>query len=77
MAALDRAMAENGELIGDIVRDQAADAHLRGDIGLLKCVGGRRRQSFFSESVRRNSLLLPKAANCMRLRLLPVRSQVF
>jgi hypothetical protein len=29
LAALDRAVAENGELIGDIVREQAADAHLR------------------------------------------------
>jgi hypothetical protein len=29
LAALDRAVAENGETIGDIVREQAADAHLR------------------------------------------------
>jgi hypothetical protein len=29
LAALDRAVTENGELIGDIVREQAADAHLR------------------------------------------------
>jgi hypothetical protein len=29
LVALDRAVAENGEIIGDIVREQAADAHLR------------------------------------------------
>ena len=30
LAALDRAVAENGELIRDIVREQEADTHLRG-----------------------------------------------
>ena len=29
LAALDRAVAENGELIGDIAREQEADTHLR------------------------------------------------
>ena len=39
LAALDRAVAENGELIRDIVREQEADAHLRGTAGR----GGRRQ----------------------------------
>jgi len=29
VAALDRAVAENGELIRDLVREQEADTHLR------------------------------------------------
>ena len=36
LAALDRAVAENGETIGDIVREQAADAHLRSEAAAAK-----------------------------------------